>query len=474
MLTKKEIIKRQHYLGGSDQAVVMGIDPFRDDFTMMMEKAKGYTQEIAENKFMIAGNMLEKVCLEYFARSNDLDVTHTQAQFTNPVYPYLKSRVDGKAIGEEVTFLVEAKTQFSKNFDKWQNGPLGVRDSHYYQGIFNAGNMYMAEKYKYSLRASRLELFLTKHRHKLPTIQIKGLEAKIEHYKSLDLIKEIEEKPSIKVVYPVLFLNIGDYRKIMELHNNGYTGEWEELFAVYLSDKQLNATPKEVQKQVNRLQRKGYKITENDIKLLIFENKMLKLLQRFKKKYYEVSFDFDLVEFNKLIAANNHWWQKYKVNEEVPLPSSKSYKMIMELSPMIEKGKILMGGEDIERFIRTKISKSIRRKSAKKEYRRLIRDHDLLSRLEDEIAEFDEEIKSIDAVLKFTMGSAEKLITDDYEAILVPVERLTLNFDKLQEDHPELIKDYLGKKVDTNRLYTKKLDISEEIDILGDETDGPQ
>ena len=474
MLTKEEIIKRQHYLGGSDQAVVMGIDPFRDDFIMMMEKAKGYINQTADNKFAIAGNMLEKVCLEYFARSNDLEIDHQQAQYTNPIYPYLKSRIDARAETNEEILLVEAKTQFSKNFDKWQNGPEGVRDSLYYQGIFNAGNMSMAEKHKYLRRAYKLTAFLEKHRHKLPEIQKKGLEAKIRAYEKMQNVRELDQDKPIKIVYPVLFLNIGDYRKVMELHNNGYTGEWEELFAVYLSDKQLNATPKEVQKQVNRLQRQGYKITENDIKLLIFENKMLKLLQRFKKKYYEVSFYLDPREFDVLITANIKWWQKYKVNEEVPLPSSKSYKMIMELSPIVEKGKVLMGGEDIERFIRAKLSKSINRKSAKKEYRRLIRGNDLLARLEDEIADLDEEIKSIDAVLKFTMGSAEKLITDDYEAKLVPVERLTLDFDRLQEEHPELIKGYLGKKIDTNRLYVNKLDIAEEIDTTGDEKDGTQ
>lgn len=471
MLTEKEIIKRQHYIGGSDQAVVMGIDPFRDDFSMMMEKAKGYIAEQAENKFMIAGNMLEKVCLEYFARSNDLKITHQQAQYTNPLYPYLKSRIDARSEDDEEILLVEAKTQFSPNFDKWQNGPLGVRDSHYYQGIFNAGNMNMAEKYRYLMKSRRLEEFLRKHRHKLPAIQVKALEAKIKHYLVSHETELSRPQKVIKVIYPVLFLNLGDYRKIMELHNNGYTGEWEELFAVYLSDKQLNATPKEVQKQVNRLQRKGYKITENDIKLLIFENKMLKLLQRFKKKYYEVSFELDPNEYSKLLRANTQWWNKYKVNEEIPLPSSKSYKMIMELSPNVEKGKVLMGGEDIERFIRVKLSKMIKRKAAKKEHRRLIRGHDLIARLEDEIAEFDEEIKSIDAILKFTMGSAEKLITEDYEANLVPVERLTLDFDKLQKEHPELIKEYLGKKVDTNRLYVKKLDIEEDIDKTGDAAD---
>ena len=56
--------------------------------------------------------------------------------------------------------------------------------------------------------------------------------------------------------------------------------------------------------------------------------------------------------------------------------------------------------------------------------------------------------------------------------IRIVSKRLTLDFDKLQLEYPEIVKKYLKKDVDTTRLYVNKLELDEQtLEVVKENAD---
>jgi putative phage-type endonuclease len=65
MLTKKQAEKRKNFLGSSDVAAVLGLDPFRTPYDVYAEKTGKVAEEESEKKILSRGRYMETALLKY-------------------------------------------------------------------------------------------------------------------------------------------------------------------------------------------------------------------------------------------------------------------------------------------------------------------------------------------------------------------------------------------------------------------------
>ena len=113
-ITKKQLKQRKNYLGSSDVAAIMGLDPFRNAYDVWLDKA-GKLEPAEENKVMKRGRYLEPAILNY--AEDELGLLKkdpSKLEFIKPDY-YLLSHPDALAKGEPV----EAKSQGNYSKEVW-------------------------------------------------------------------------------------------------------------------------------------------------------------------------------------------------------------------------------------------------------------------------------------------------------------------------------------------------------------------
>ena len=115
MITDKQLKERLNYIGGSDIASLMGVNPY--DSPIDVYNAKLGIKKNIENDAIHFGNVLEESVLREFSRRYGYSLIKKQTKY-HKKYPYFAANVDSCIKGTNI--IVEAKTTSEYNHKKWK------------------------------------------------------------------------------------------------------------------------------------------------------------------------------------------------------------------------------------------------------------------------------------------------------------------------------------------------------------------
>lgn len=110
---------RSHYIGGSDAAAVVGLNPFSSPYALWAEKtgqAPGFSGNLATE----VGTYLEEFVAQKFAAETGKKVRKCNQSFFNSEYPWAIANIDREIVGEEAG--LEIKTTSELNLKKFNGG----------------------------------------------------------------------------------------------------------------------------------------------------------------------------------------------------------------------------------------------------------------------------------------------------------------------------------------------------------------
>lgn len=110
---------RSHYIGGSDAAAVVGLNPFSSPYALWAEKTgkvPGFSGNIATE----VGTYLEEFVAQKFAAETGKKVRKCNQSFFNSDYPWAIANIDREIIGEDAG--LEIKTTSELNMKKFKGG----------------------------------------------------------------------------------------------------------------------------------------------------------------------------------------------------------------------------------------------------------------------------------------------------------------------------------------------------------------
>ena len=110
---------RSQYIGGSDAAAVVSMNPFASPYSLWAEKTgkvPGFTGNLATE----VGTYLEEFVAQKFAQETGKKVRKCNQSFLNSDYPFAIANIDREIIGEDAG--LEIKTTDSLNLKKFKGG----------------------------------------------------------------------------------------------------------------------------------------------------------------------------------------------------------------------------------------------------------------------------------------------------------------------------------------------------------------
>ena len=110
---------RSQYIGGSDAAAVVGLNPFSSPYSLWAEKT-GKVPGFEGNLATEVGTYLEEFVAQNFAQETGKKVRKCNQSFLNSQYPFAIANIDREIVGEDAG--LEIKTTDSLNLKKFKNG----------------------------------------------------------------------------------------------------------------------------------------------------------------------------------------------------------------------------------------------------------------------------------------------------------------------------------------------------------------
>lgn len=110
---------RSQYIGGSDAAAVVGMNPFASPYSLWAEKT-GKVPGFAGNLATEVGTYLEEFVAQKFAQETGKKVRKCNQSFLNSEYPFAIANIDREIVGEDAG--LEIKTTDSLNLKKFKGG----------------------------------------------------------------------------------------------------------------------------------------------------------------------------------------------------------------------------------------------------------------------------------------------------------------------------------------------------------------
>jgi putative phage-type endonuclease len=128
---------RKNYIGGSDAAAILGLNPWKTNVDLWEEKTgRKEAADISDNEAVKFGSQSEPYLRELFKLDNpDLDVRYMENNmFLNDTYPWAHASLDGWLKDKEGRAgILEIKTTTIQNYasvKKWENK---IPDNYYCQ-----------------------------------------------------------------------------------------------------------------------------------------------------------------------------------------------------------------------------------------------------------------------------------------------------------------------------------------------------
>lgn len=143
-MPKTEWLKhRQAGIGGSDASCIAGLNPWKSEIQLYMDKKEENPQE-QKSLRMELGNRLEGLVAELFTEATGLKVRNVNGILKNDKYPFALANIDRAIVGEKA--FLECKTTNSYALKEWEEGV----PAHYeiqclhYMAITGATHCYIA------------------------------------------------------------------------------------------------------------------------------------------------------------------------------------------------------------------------------------------------------------------------------------------------------------------------------------------
>lgn len=110
---------RSHYIGGSDAAAVVGLNPFSSRYSLWAEKT-GKVPGFEGNLATEVGTFLEDFVAKKFEAETGKKVRRANMSFLNSAYPWAIANIDREIVGEDAG--LEIKTTSELNLKKFKGG----------------------------------------------------------------------------------------------------------------------------------------------------------------------------------------------------------------------------------------------------------------------------------------------------------------------------------------------------------------
>lgn len=110
---------RSTYIGGSDAAAVVGLNPFSSPYALWAEKT-GQIPGFAGNLATEVGTYLEEFVAQKFAAETGKKIRKCKQSFFNTDYPFAIANIDREIVGEDAG--LEIKTTSELNMKKFKGG----------------------------------------------------------------------------------------------------------------------------------------------------------------------------------------------------------------------------------------------------------------------------------------------------------------------------------------------------------------
>ena len=110
---------RSHYIGGSDAAAVVGLNPFSSPYALWAEKT-GQMPGFSGNLATEVGTYLEEFVAQKFAAETGKKVRKCNQSFLNSDYPWAIANIDREIVGEDAG--LEIKSTSELNMKKFKGG----------------------------------------------------------------------------------------------------------------------------------------------------------------------------------------------------------------------------------------------------------------------------------------------------------------------------------------------------------------
>lgn len=115
---------RSHYIGGSDAAAVVGLNPFSSRYSLWAEKT-GRVPGFEGNLATEVGTYLEEFVAKKFEAETGKKVRRANQSFFNSAYPWAIANIDREIVGENAG--LEIKTTSEMNLKKFKGGEYPAR-----------------------------------------------------------------------------------------------------------------------------------------------------------------------------------------------------------------------------------------------------------------------------------------------------------------------------------------------------------
>lgn len=122
---------RSQYIGGSDSAAVVGLNPYKSAYSVWAEKT-GKIEPFGGNLATEVGTFLEEFVAKKFEEVTGKKVRRNNRSMVNDKYPWAIANIDREVVGEDA--VLEIKTTSEMNLKKFKNGEF---PSQYYAQVMH-------------------------------------------------------------------------------------------------------------------------------------------------------------------------------------------------------------------------------------------------------------------------------------------------------------------------------------------------
>lgn len=117
--------KTQKGFGGSDVAVILGMNKYKSAFTLWLEKTGQIQPKPVDNEYVEWGNILEPVIREKFKKETGFKVFQNNFVLQHDEHDFMVANIDGEVIDPSFNGargVLEIKTASAHLLKEWENG----------------------------------------------------------------------------------------------------------------------------------------------------------------------------------------------------------------------------------------------------------------------------------------------------------------------------------------------------------------
>ena len=128
-ITKRQLMERVNYLGGSDCSAIMGLSHWQTPLGVFMAKVfpdhdDSENRIGGKNEAAYWGNKLEDKVAEAFAEETGKKVYRVKETLIHPYYDFIRANIDRRVIGEDA--ILECKTASSFKAKEWEGEEIPI------------------------------------------------------------------------------------------------------------------------------------------------------------------------------------------------------------------------------------------------------------------------------------------------------------------------------------------------------------